>query len=214
MACCSTCCRVIGVPFVKNAPGMPTPTWLCCLSSGLARDAHHRRFRNFTGSHLGRGSRTITAGSDSHRPRSTLPSYAARAGRGRVGRVAVGLPLGVADLCWVRVLPSALPRVWVFPGAGCGFRRVRCLGCGFCRARLSRMRFSSRPRTLFVIFVLRRDIRLSRDIAAGARGLWAETRMYADAVDNYDAGERMWLACHACALAPLLFSPAWPLPPC
>ncbi len=70
-------------------PPSGTPGWLtqrlsskaqpsrsCCLPSGLTISRlHHRRCRSSTGSTARMsGSRTITAGSDSHRPRSTYYS--------------------------------------------------------------------------------------------------------------------------------------------
>src|SRR5699024_9986364 len=51
---------------------MPLVCSSAFLSSGLKRFAYHRRYQNFTGSAPQvRGSRTLTAGSDSHRPRNT-----------------------------------------------------------------------------------------------------------------------------------------------
>src|SRR5690625_310949 len=48
------------------------PTDSAFLSSGLKHFAYHRRYQNCTGSApQARGSRTFTAGSDSHRPRNT-----------------------------------------------------------------------------------------------------------------------------------------------
>src|SRR5699024_12205254 len=51
---------------------MPPICGSAFLSSGLKHCAYHRRYENVTGSApQARGSRTLTAGSDSHRPRNT-----------------------------------------------------------------------------------------------------------------------------------------------